>query len=369
LINPMIPFVAAVFGSAWLVGWILVALLFLVFVLVLFHYGALWFQAYVSGAEVSMLSLIGMSLRRVNPGMIVTAQIMVRQAGLNIDRQAGISTSRLEAHFLAGGDVMQVTRAIISARLAGMDLDFDRAAAMDLAGRDVMEAVRISVFPKVIDCPKSKSPTASLSAVAKNGIELRVRARVTVRTNLNQLVGGATEETIIARVGQGILSTIGGAVSHMDVLTTPHRISHSVLERGLDANTAFEIVSIDIAQIEVGENIGARLQSDQAEADMRIARALAETRRAAAVALQQEMIAKVAANQSKLVLAEAEIPAALAIAIRAGQLHVQRPRHSPSRRLLGYRIGNSAGDRTASPRSPTVEQNPTRTRIAKTQDE
>ena len=206
-----------------------------------------------------------------------------------------MSTARLEAHFLAGGDVMHVLRAIIAAHRAGIDLDFDRAAAIDLAGRDVLDAVRTSVSPKVIDCPEpQRSGKTTLSAVAKNGVELRIRARVTVRTNLDQLIGGATEETIIARVGQGIITAIGSAQTHMEVMEMPDRISKSVLARGLDANTAFEIVSIDIADIDVGENIGARLQSDQAEADTRMARARAEVRRAEAIACQQEMKAKVA---------------------------------------------------------------------------
>ena len=238
------------------------------------HYGAIWFQAYMSGADVSLMSLIGMSFRQVKPRLIVTAKIMGRQAGLNIDRQQGMSTARLEAHFLAGGDVMHVLRAIIAAHRAGIDLDFDRAAAVDLAGRDVLDAVRTSVSPKVIDCPEpQRSGKTTLSAVAKNGVELRVRARVTVRTNLDQLIGGATEETIIARVGQGIVTAIGSARTHMEVMEMPDRISKGVLDRGLDANTAFEIVSIDIADIDVGENIGARLQTDQAEADMRMAQA------------------------------------------------------------------------------------------------
>lgn len=293
----------------------------LVATLVFFHYGRLWFQAYMSGADVRMMSLIGMSLRQVKPGMIVTAKVMGRQAGLNIDRQLGMSTASLEAHFLAGGDVMQVLQAIIAAHRAGIDLDFDRAAAIDLAGRDVLDAVRTSVSPKVIDCPEALGGgKTTLCAVAKNGVELRIRARVTVRMNLEQLIGGATEETIIARVGQGIITAIGSSQTHMDVLEMPDRISKSVLARGLDANTAFEIVSIDIADIDVGENIGARLQSEQAEADMRRAQARAEACRAEAIANQQEMKAKVAQNLALLVLADAEIPSALAWAFRAGQI-------------------------------------------------
>jgi uncharacterized protein YqfA (UPF0365 family) len=277
------------------------------------------------GADVSLLSLIGMSFRQVKPGMIVTAKIMGSQAGLNIDRQRGMSTARLEAHFLAGGDVTRVLSAIIAAHRAGIDLDFDRAAAVDLAGRDVLDAVRTSVSPKVIDCPEPQGGgKTTLSAVAKNGIELRIHVRVTVRTNLLQLIGGATEETIIARVGQGIVTAIGSAATHMEVLAMPDRISKGVLDRGLDANTAFEIVSIDIADINVGENIGARLQTDQAEADMRMAQARAEVRRAEAIARQQEMKAKVAESRAMLVLAEAQIPAAVALAFRAGQFHTRR---------------------------------------------
>ena len=253
----------------------------------------LWFQAYMCGADVSLLSLIGMSFRQVHSGTIVTAKIMGTQAGLDIDRQRGMSTARLEAHFLAGGDVVGVLRAIVAAHRADIDLDFDRAAAIDLAGRNVLDAVRTSVSPKVIDCPDPQlGGKTTLSAVARDGVELRIHVRVTVRTNLLQLIGGATEETIIARVGQGIVSAIGSAGTHMDVLRTPDRVSRGVLERGLDGNTAFQIVSIDIADIGVGENIGARLQTDQAKADMRMFQARAEVRRAEAIARQQEMKAK-----------------------------------------------------------------------------
>ncbi len=216
---------------------------------------------------------------------------------------------------------MGIIRAIIAAHRAGIDLDFDRAAAIDLAGRDVEDAVRTSVHPKVIDCPDPKrSGKTTLSAIAKNGVELKIRTRVTVRTNLEQLIGGATEETIIARVGEGIITSIGSAASHLVVLENPDRISRAVLERGLDAHTAFEIVSIDIADIDVGENIGARLQADQAEADTRVARAKAEQRRAEAVAREQEMKAKVAENRSRLVLAEAKVPMAMAEAFRRGNI-------------------------------------------------
>jgi uncharacterized protein YqfA (UPF0365 family) len=326
MVGPIVAFLAAGFGYALLIGGGVIATLFALLVAAaLVHHGAIWLQAYMSGADVSLMSLIGMSFRQVKPSLIVTAKVMGRQAGLNIDRQQGMSTARLEAHFLAGGDVMHVIRAIIAAHRAGIDLDFDRAAAVDLAGRDVLEAVQTSVSPKVIDCPEAQSSgKASLSAIARNGVELRVRARVTVRTNLDQLIGGATQDTVIARVGQGIVSVIGSASTHMEVLEMPDRISKGLLDRGLDTNTAFEIVSIDITSIDVGENIGARLQTDQAEADMRVARARAEVRRARAIAEQQERKAKVTERRAMLVLAEAEIPAAIALAFRAGRLGNRR---------------------------------------------
>jgi uncharacterized protein YqfA (UPF0365 family) len=260
-----------------------------------------------------------MGFRQVKSNVIVTAKIMCAQAGLNIDRRTGITTSRLEAHYLAGGDVMRVVHAIIAAQRAQIDLDFDRAAAIDLAGRDVLDAVRTSVYPKVIDCPDpQRSGKTTLSAIAKNGVELRVRARVTVRTNLEQLIGGATEETVIARVGEGIITSIGSAENHKQVLENPDRITKAVLERGLDSQTAFEIVSIDIADVDVGENIGARLQGEQAEADMRKRRAEAERHRAEAVAAEQENRAKVTENRARLVLAESQVPLAMADAFRRG---------------------------------------------------
>ncbi|MEX0979293.1 MAG: flotillin-like protein FloA, partial [Pirellulales bacterium] len=293
-----------------------------VFVVTVLAYGRLWFQAYMSNARVGFFSLIGMSLRQVNSGVILKAKIMALQAGVGNDPHTGITTRRLEAHYLAGGNVPNVINAIIAAHRADIDLDFDRAAAIDLAGRDVLDAVRTSVYPKVIDCPDpTKSKKSHLSAVAKNGVELRIRARVTVRTNLAQLIGGATEETIIARVGEGIITSIGSSTSHLEVMENPHRISKAVLDRGLDAHTAFEIVSIDIADIDIGENIGARLQADQAEADTRVARAKAEVRRANAVATEQEMKARVAENRARVILAEAEVPKAMADAFVAGNLY------------------------------------------------
>lgn len=310
----------------WSTIWIGAALFAVMFIFVSVvvggSYGKLWFQAYMSSADVSILSLVGMGFRQVNSKVIVTAKIMAAQAGLDINRRTGISTSRLEAHYLAGGDVLKVIYAIIAAHRALIDLDFDRACAIDLAGRDVFDAVRTSVLPRVIDCPDPRrTGKSTLSAIAMNGVELKVRARVTVRTNLSQLIGGATEETVIARVGEGIITSIGSAPTHLVVLENPDRISRAVLERGLDAHTAFEIVSIDIADIDVGENIGARLQADQAEADTRVARAKAEQRRTEAIAAEQENKAKVAQTRASLVLAEAQVPLALADAFRKGQIY------------------------------------------------
>lgn len=299
-----------------------IGLVLFVFLIAAAAYGKIWFQAFMSRADVSMLSLIGMGFRQVKPSVIVTAKIMAAQAGLDINRRSGISTSRLEAHYLAGGNVMNVIHAIIAAHRADIDLDFDRAAAIDLAGRDVLDAVRTSVYPKVIDCPDPKrSGKTTLSAIAKDGVELRIRARVTVRTNLEQLIGGATEETVIARVGEGIITSIGSADTHKKVLENPDTITKAVLARGLDSQTAFEIVSIDIADVDVGENIGARLQADQAEADTRKRRAEAERHRAEAVATEQQNKAKVAENRARLVLAEAQVPMAMAHAFRQGNFY------------------------------------------------
>ena len=288
-------------------------------------YGKLWFQAFMSKADIKLLSLVGMGFRQVNPRVIVSAKIRAGQAGLDLNVRDGISTERLEAHYLAGGNVLNVIHAIIAAHRAGIDLDFDRAVAIDLAGRDVLEAVQTSVDPKVIDCPdKERSGKSTLSAIAKNGVELKISAKVTVRTNLEQLIGGATEETIIARVGESIISSVGSSDDHLAVLENPDLITKAVLDRGLDAQTAFAIVSIDIADIDVGENIGARLQADQAEADTRVARAEAESRRAEAVATEQEMKAKVASNRSEVVLAEAEVPLAMAEAFRNGNVYLNK---------------------------------------------
>jgi uncharacterized protein YqfA (UPF0365 family) len=274
------------------------------------RYFRLWIQSVTTGARIGIFDLLGMTFRKVNPTVIVRSKIMAVQAGLT--DETGITSKSLEAHYLAGGNVPLVIRSIIAAKKAKtIDLDFKLATAIDLAGRNVLDAVQTSVYPKVIDCPARGAARESLDAVAKNGIQLKVKARVTVRANLNQLIGGATEETIIARVGEGIVSAIGSSDTHSEVLENPDRISKAVLARRLDSQTAFEIVSIDIADIDVGENIGARLQADQAEADTRVARARAEGRRAMAVAQEQEMIAKMEESRAQVVEAEAEVPKAM----------------------------------------------------------
>jgi len=274
----------------------------------------LWLQALLSDAHVGLVNLIAMRLRKVNPGVIVDARIRAAKAGIDI------SSDQLEAHYLARGDVLRVTMSLIAASKANIDLGFERAAAIDLAGRDVFDAVRTCVNPKVIDCPDPSKGRATVDAVAKDGIQVKAKARVTVRTNIERLVGGATEETIIARVGEGIVTTIGSADSYANVLENPDGISKVVLGRGLDAGTAFEILSIDIADVDVGDNVKAKLDADRAEADKRIAQAKAETRRALAVAREQEMSAAVTENRAKVVLAEAEIPKAIAQAFREGNL-------------------------------------------------
>jgi uncharacterized protein YqfA (UPF0365 family) len=293
----------------------------LVMLAVFIRYFRLWIQSFATGAGIGIFDLLGMTFRKVNPTVIVRSKIMAVQAGLG--ESTGITSKALEAHALAGGNVPLVIRAIIAANKAKIiDLDFKLATAIDLAGRNVLEAVQTSVYPKVIDCPPKGAGRQSLDAVAKNGIQLKVKARVTVRANLHQLIGGATEETIIARVGEGIVSAIGSAATHADVLENPDRISKAVLARRLDSQTAFEIVSIDIADIDVGDNIGARLQADQAEADTRVARAAAEGRRAMAVANEQEMIASIEEGRAQVVAAEAEVPRAIADAFRDGTLGI-----------------------------------------------
>jgi uncharacterized protein YqfA (UPF0365 family) len=298
--------------------WIVIAFLvlfFLVFLGVFARYFGLWIQSKMTRAGISFPNLVMMTIRKVNPSVMVRAKIMAVQAGVT-----GISTRALEAHYLAGGDVTKVIRALVAAHRAKLNMDWQTAQAIDLAGRDVLDAVRTSVYPKVIDCPDPKKTAGTLDAVAQDGIQLKARARVTVRTNIQQLIGGATEETIIARVGQGIVQAIGSTESYAVVLENPDRISQTVLNQGLEAQTAFEIVSIDIADIDVGDNIGARLQADQAEADMRVAQARAEQRRAQAAAREQEMVAKTQENRAAVVLAEAQVPEAIAAAFREKQL-------------------------------------------------
>ena len=293
-----------------------VGLVLLISIAVLGRFVGLWIQSVVSGAPVGLLDLFMMRLRKVQPSAIVLNRISAKKAGL--DLKAG----PLEAHFLAGGNIERVVRAMIAADKAKIDLPWDRATAIDLAGRDILEAVRTSVDPKVIDCPSPSSARTTIDAVAGDGIQLRARARVTVRTNIARLVGGATEETIIARVGEGIISTIGSAESHKKVLENPDRISKTVLQKGLDSGTAFEILSIDIADIDVGANIGAQLQTDQAEADTKRYQAEAEQRRALAVAQEAEHNADAAKNRALVILAESEVPQAMAAAFRDGHLGI-----------------------------------------------
>ena len=298
------------------------ALFALAFVLLFAKYFKLWLRGFVTGARIGPLNLVFMSLRKVNPNVIVDSKIMAVQAGLK-----DVTTDGMEAHYLAGGNVRRVIQSLIAAHRARIDLNWNTASAIDLAGRNVFEAVQTSVKPKVIDCPDPRRGRVTLDGVAKDGIQLKARARVTVRTNLSQLIGGATEETVIARVGEGIVSAIGSCKSHKEVLANPVLIAKTVLDKGLDAQTAYSIVSIDIADIDVGANIGARLQADQAEADMRIARAKAEERRAMAIAKDQEMLALTQENRAKVVLAEAEIPLAMAEAYRNGNLRANSRPH------------------------------------------
>ncbi|MBX6311425.1 MAG: flotillin-like protein FloA [Isosphaeraceae bacterium] len=300
-------------------GVVVIIFAFVLFVLFAKYFN-LWIQAKTTHANVGLPELIGMTFRKVNPNIIVRSKIMAIQAGLT--EKDGITTRSLEAHYLAGGNVPNVVRALIAANRADIPLSYKRAAAIDLAGRNVLDAVQTSVNPKVIDCPDASKGRPTIDAVAKDGIQLKVKARVTVRTNIDRLVGGATEETIIARVGEGIVTTIGSAENHKLVLENPDLISKRVLEKGLDAGTAFEILSIDIADIDVGDNIGANLQAAQAEADTRVARAKAEERRAIAVAMEQENLAAVQANRAKVVAAEAEVPLAIAEAFRKGNLGI-----------------------------------------------
>ncbi|MEW6747701.1 MAG: flotillin-like protein FloA [Planctomycetota bacterium] len=330
--------------NTWVVVGVLGLLLGLVILVLIFKYANLYVQSILAKAEIGIVQMIAMSLRKVNPSNIVRCKIMTVQAGVPVN------AVDLEAHYLAGGNVMNVVRALIAADRAGIELGFRVAAGIDLAGRNVLEAVQTCVNPKIIDCPTPEA--AKIAAVAKDGIQLLAKARVTVRTNIARLVGGATEETIVARVGEGIVTTIGSAESYKDVLENPDRISKTVLGKGLDAGTAFEILSIDIADVDVGDNVGAKLQADQAEADKRVAQAKAEVRRTMAVALEQEMQARVRENKAKLVLAEAEVPLAIAEAFRKGQLGIMdyfRLRNIQADTSMRESIGQHEGEEDEKP--------------------
>lgn len=332
--------------------WIIIAVLLGGFLYVVGRYASLWLQAYLTGTHIGLLSLVTMSLRKIDPQSVVQCKIMAVQAGL-----PDFSTGLLESQYLAGGNIERITQALVVAHRAGIELDWDIAAAVDLAGRDILEAVQLSVNPKVIFCPDPEVGRGdTLDGVAKDGIQLKVRVRVTVRTNLVQLVGGATESTVIARVGQGIVSAIGSCESYGAALADPMVITRQVLSKDLDSQTAFEIVSIDIADIDVGENVGAKLQRDQADADVRIAVAYAEKRRAMAVAREQEMVALTRENEAAVVLAEAEIPSAVAAAFRKGHL---RATSRPRRIQTTCRSTRSATRENSRPRfsstSPTAD--------------
>tara|TARA_A100001037_G_scaffold284955_1_gene291823 strand:- start:258 stop:1307 length:1050 start_codon:yes stop_codon:yes gene_type:complete len=306
--------------TGWIVFGGLIALVAFLAVVLGINFFSVWIRALFSGARVEFTELIALRLRSVPVGALVNTRITAIKSGLPV------SIDDLSTHFLAGGSVDMVVQALIAARKAGIRLDFDRACAIDLAtkgtGKNVIEAVKTSVNPRVIDCPSPNVGKGTVDAVAKDGIVIRARARVTVRTNLDRFVGGATEDTIVARVGEGIVSTIGSSDSYKDVLENPDMISHTVLSKALDSNTAFEILSIDIADVDVGENVGAKLQAEQAEANKLIAQAQAEVRRAAAVATEQEMVAKVAEMRARVVEAEAQVPLAMADAFRSGNMGV-----------------------------------------------
>ena len=297
-------------------GIVIVGIVVLIGLFWIGQYLSLWFQALLSGARVRLIDLIMMRFRKVRPQEIVFNRISAKKAGLDL------TTDYLESHYLAGGRVTNVVRAMIAADKAKIELPWDRATAIDLAGRDILDAVRTSVDPKVIDCPQAGTGKTTIDAVAKDGIQLKAKARVTVRANLARLIGGATEETIIARVGEGIVSAIGSSGSHKDVLENPDKISKAVLAKGLDSGTAFEILSIDIADVDVGMNIGAKLQADQAEADKKRFQAEAEKRRAMAIAQEAEFTAEVEKNRALVVLAEAEVPKAMAESFRSGHLGI-----------------------------------------------
>ena len=321
---------------------LLIALIVLMFVIQYFN---LWLQAMLSGAHVGFMEIIGMRFRKVHPKTIVLSRIRSVKAGLEV------ATAQLETHYLAGGRVPTVVTALIAADRAKIDLPWDVSCAIDLAGRDILEAVQTSVNPKVIDCPNPAAGRPTIAAVAQDGIQLRARARVTVRANIARLIGGATEETIVASVGEGIVTTIGSASSHKAVLENPDKISKTVLDKGLDSGTAFEILSIDIADIDVGENIGAKLQADQAEADKRRFQAEAEKRRAMAVAQEQEFQAEVQKNRALVVLAEAEVPKAMAEAFRSGNLGMDYYRMRNTQSDTAMR-GSIAGGETGQKQPP-----------------
>jgi len=305
-------------GGIWILA-MMVGVIFMLIVMAIFaRFFGLWIQCQMTRTGIGLFDLFWMTIKKVNPAIIVRCKIMAVQSGLT--ERYNVTNQALQAHYMAGGNVPNVIRALVAAHRAGIDLDWQVAQAIDLAGRDVLDAVRTSVYPKVIDCPDPRKSAGTLDAVAGDGIQLKARARVTVRTNLKQLIGGATEETVVARVGQGIVQAIGSTSSYKIVLENPDRISQTVLNQGLEAETAFEIVSIDIADIDVGDNIGARLQADQAEADVRVAQARAEQRRAGAAAREQEMVAKTTENRAKVVLAEAEVPMAIANSFRNGKI-------------------------------------------------
>ena len=328
-----------------------IALIALMLFIFLAKYFNLWIQAKMTQASVSIWDLIGMTFRKVNPNIIVRSKIMAYQSGLS--EKDGMTTRALEAHYLAGGNVPNVVRALIAANRADIPLSYKRAAAIDLAGRNVLEAVQTSVNPKVIPCPDPSQGRLTIDGVAKNGIQLKVKAKVTVRTNLDRLVGGATDETIIARVGEGIVNAIGSADTHEMVLEKPESISKRVLEKGLDAGTAYEILSIDIADIDVGDNIGANLNALCAEADTRVARAKAEERRAFGAAKEQEMLALVQENRAKVVQAEAEIPLAIAEAFRKGHLGISEYYQLRNIQADTEMRSTIAGTGNASRREPT----------------
>jgi uncharacterized protein YqfA (UPF0365 family) len=324
----MYQIVLATLGVEFYIPVIVLGLIALIMLVMMGQLISLWFQAFVSGTPIPFFNLLGMVLRKIPSRAVVTARITLYKAGLK-----HVSVSDLETHYLAGGKINRAVAAMIAADKANIDLSWKQATAIDLAGRDILEAVMTSVNPKVIDCPSSDN-RAYITAIARNGIQLLCRARVTVRTNIQQLVGGATEETIIARVGEGIVSAIGSSETHFDVLSAPDAISKLVLNKGLDAQTAFSILSIDIATLDVGENIGARLQAEQAETNMKIARAKAEEMRAMAVAKEQENIALMKEMEAKVIEAEAQIPKAIAQAYNEGNLGI----------MDGIRIRNLQAD-------------------------